>query len=114
MNIRREVLQGSRIPPWHRIAYRDFFRDCAVAYPIGLHIVVKLCRRVWEWSYRYRPSRLEQMLADIRKFSYREGHVDGYITGYRDGLERGEEKGRELAEAERNRWDAFFQNIKRG
>ena len=48
MNIRREVLQGARIPPWHRIAYRDFFRDCAVAYPIGLHIVVKLCRRVWE------------------------------------------------------------------
>ena len=106
MNIRREVLPGARIPPWHRIAYRDFGLDCAIAYPIGLHVVVKLCRRVWEWSYRYWPSRLEQLHSKAR--------IEGYSYGYDRGYEQGKDDGRKLAEAERTGWAAFFDNLKRG
>lgn len=106
MNIRREVLHGARIPPWHRIAYRDFVLDCAIAYPIGLHLVVKLCRRVWEWSYRYTPSRQDRLHSKSR--------IEGYRYGYDCGYEHGKDDGRKLAEAARLGWDAFFQNIKRG
>ena len=85
MTIRREVLHGAPIPPWHRIAYRDCAQLCAVAYPIGLHLVMRFFRRVWEWSYRYKPSRLERQFRKARRDSYFVGYDHGHGVGYDAG-----------------------------
>ena len=59
--IRRTVRQFEQIPQGYRIAYLDAHRQ-GIAYPIGLHLLVRFVRRCWEWSFRYRPSTLENRI----------------------------------------------------
>jgi hypothetical protein len=56
------VDRGQLVPVTHRVAYLDVYRGSAVALPVGLHWPVRWARRLWEWSFRYRPSALERLL----------------------------------------------------
>lgn len=54
-----EVAMGTEFPKWHRVAYLKYNCAVTVLYPIGIHLLVRWKRRLWEWSLRYRPSRHE-------------------------------------------------------
>ncbi len=69
----RRVNECERIPSWHRIAYYDVMRRQSVCLPIGLHLIARAIRRIWEWSHAYRPSRLEKMLIEAKRKGQREG-----------------------------------------
>lgn len=58
----RRISEGDLIPSWYRVAYSDCTSMRFVCAPIGLHWIIRLGRRIWEWSLRYQPSRLEGML----------------------------------------------------
>jgi hypothetical protein len=81
--IAREVLEGEIIPTGYRIAWWDWSRNVSHAYPIGLHLVVALGRRLWEWSYRIvQPTALEQRIRRERHEAYEEGHRAGYAAAF--------------------------------
>jgi len=42
---------GEMIPRGYRVVYYDVMRQVAWCYPIGLHYVAILIRRVWIWTY---------------------------------------------------------------
>ncbi len=69
------------IPPWFRFAYMDIFVDEMVIAPIGIHLLVRLYRRIWEWSYRYKPSKFESRyllrLIQAKQDAYRQGYEHG-------------------------------------
>lgn len=58
---RKRISQGECLPRGYRIAYWDFCSDRAYAYPFGIHLLVMLARRVWQCSFWYRPSWVEQL-----------------------------------------------------
>ena len=66
----RHVEDGERVPPWYRIAYEDVCARRRVAYPIGIHLVARFCRRVWGWSHRYKPGWLEKQLREAESRGY--------------------------------------------
>lgn len=76
----------SRLPTGYRIAFYDLYSLRAVAYPIGLHLVAKFVRRIWEWSLRYRFSKMELFVdervheAVIEERSFWEGKVEEAVN----------------------------------
>src|SRR5690606_18860978 len=62
-SMKKIIHDGDAIPWGYRIAYRDVLSWHAVAYPIGIHLIARLVRRVWELSFRYRPSALENLIS---------------------------------------------------
>lgn len=70
---RKELIAaGERLPRGYRIAYLDFMRGRAAAYPIGIHLIVRLARRLWEATFRYSPSRLEKLMIKLRAKTIKE------------------------------------------
>lgn len=65
--------QGEVIPSTHRVAYYDFLRDFAICYPVGIHLLVRLARRIWEWSFKYSPSKMEMKMRE----QYKNGQLYG-------------------------------------
>lgn len=57
---------------WYRVAYYLPYKDYYVLYPIGLHLIVRFVRRLWEWSFYYKLSKLESMLEE----RYETGRLD--------------------------------------
>lgn len=37
-----------------------------MAYPAGIHLIVKYCRRFREWTYRFTPSKIEELVREAR------------------------------------------------
>jgi hypothetical protein len=83
--------------PYHRTAYFDVVRRQDRTAIIGLHLIVRLCRRIWEWSYCYRESNLENLLNDA--FCKGSCSRNREIEELRDNYDRGYRKGREEIEA---------------
>lgn len=71
----KQVLaEGEACPFWYGIAYYEFDRDCRVAYPVPLHLLVRWLRVAWTWI----------------RFGGWTGALD---YAYRRGAERGFEMG---------------------
>lgn len=60
MKLVKYVKQYEMIPTGYRIAWMDFYRHQGVCFPLGIHWLAMLIRRVWIWTYRWpRPDWLE-------------------------------------------------------
>ena len=73
--------QMDRLPFGYRVAYYDHVRGRFVCYPIGLHWLARLRRRLWERSFDYNFSEFEQVMLLQRKllqhaFERRPGQVE--------------------------------------
>ena len=66
------------IPNWYRVAYHLPAELAAVCYPWGIHWIVRLHRRIWERSMRYKKSEYENMIRDVRLKAYKEGFKEAY------------------------------------
>lgn len=73
-------------PVGYRVAYFKYDRPINVYAPIGIHLAVRFVRRVWEWSLRYRPSKLEKMHDEIASRHLREGRKIGEKIGREEAL----------------------------
>ncbi len=96
MNIRKVINQAEVVPPWYGLAYRDLIRAQAIAYPIGLHLVVRWSRDLWYRFILPKPLWMERRMLEVRKTAYQEGFADGRIAmagtvsqAFADGLEAG-------------------------
>lgn len=47
--LRADVTPGEQMPTGYAPAYRDWMRDVAVCYPIGLHLLVRWTRSAYYW-----------------------------------------------------------------
>lgn len=95
--------EGSYLPTGYRFAYPEWPRRAAICAPIGLHLVVMLLRRAWEWSY-WRPgaSARDSELADAHSLGRQEAEADrqdAIRVAYDEGLATGIRR-------ERARWKA--------
>src|ERR1017187_9812205 len=52
-------LCGQPVPWGYRVAWYDSTGQAEVCYPIGIHLLYRLARRFWEWSFSYRQSARE-------------------------------------------------------
>jgi hypothetical protein len=68
-----QLAVGYALPPWCRVAYRDESRNSSVAYLIGLHFIMRLLRRVWEWSWEYRTSAFETRVEKLKQQAFNAG-----------------------------------------
>lgn len=57
-----QVAAGYKVRWWKRIAYYNIDEQCAIAYPIGIHLLARWIRRIYEWSFKYKKSKFEKML----------------------------------------------------
>ncbi len=69
----RRVMEGEQIPTGYRIAYRERIWGDTICYPIGVHLLARWVRRIWEQSFRYRPSKFEAILAEVAREAYKKG-----------------------------------------
>ena len=73
MKLKKTVYEGEIRPKYYRASYANFSSFSYACYPIGLHLLFRLKRRIWEWSCRYNSSKYEQA---IRR-AYMEGKREG-------------------------------------
>lgn len=71
-----------KAPKLYRLSYFDCERSRYVLYPIGIHWIVMVARRVWEWSFYSKPSKLEKLVRQAEDKAYNSGFNDGYENGY--------------------------------
>ena len=57
------------------IAYFDFMRRYAIAYPVPINLVVRFGRWIWHELIRHRPTKLDKMLQD----AYIAGRLKGML-----------------------------------
>ena len=88
--MRKYVRQGGVAPKGYRLAWIDYLRNRAVAYPVGIHVLAWAVRRLWEASWgrlpesyqSYITGRNEQLCrenAELRDECMRlEEELDGY------------------------------------
>ena len=81
MNMRREVREDEWAPRGYAIAYYDLVRNQAIAYPLGLHWVVRGARSFYHWTMRYRRTSLENLLIEFKRQGYDKGYRDGFVEG---------------------------------
>jgi len=79
---------GNKIHPWYRISYLDYSLNRAVIAPIGIHLIVRLVHRIWEWSWMYKYSKHEIMIDSASREMYNKG----WKSGYREGIKAGADK----------------------
>lgn len=81
-------MNGECIPRFYRIAYLDLCSFCYTCYPIGIHLIARIVRRIWEWSFCYRSSRIERIveraIAKERSESYQRGLAHGMSECFRE------------------------------
>lgn len=65
--------RGVKMPVGYRVAYLRYDTNTFVLCPIGLHLLVRWVRRVWEWSFQYRPSAFERAMDRIRYEAFHSG-----------------------------------------
>lgn len=101
------VPEGEELPRWYGIAWRDWSRHATVAYPVPLHWLAGLARRLW-YAIRAGIAPGRHALALARAFSqgkeagrtasdrsialvYRDGYVagmaEGELTGHQQALD---------------------------
>jgi hypothetical protein len=73
VRFKKTVNEGEIRPVGYRAAYANFASFSFACYPIGLHLIFRLKRRIWEWSCRYSPSKFEKM----QRRAFMEGKREG-------------------------------------
>lgn len=92
MQIRRYVTEGEAYPFGYRFAWFDFPMHRKVAYPLGLNFLMAWGRRIWGWTWKYRPGipefdrlRLEadasRRMLEMERFRAHERWLAGFETG---------------------------------
>lgn len=77
ISLRRRIREGERIPFGWAVAYLDWSSFVAYAYPVGLHVIVKVARRLYWMVIAFRPGKAEQQIRDARRSAYAEGVQEG-------------------------------------
>lgn len=72
----------TKMPRFYRLSHQAIGRPYAYAYPIGLHLIVRWCKRLYEFSYRYNGSKLERLENKV----YGQGYREGFDAGKREVL----------------------------
>jgi len=68
MRFIERIRLGEEIPRTHRLAWYDHGRRRAVCFPLGLHWLMIIARRLWLLTYTHsRPDRLERLAAPIAR-----------------------------------------------
>jgi len=53
MKLKIEVKHAAETPPMgYGVAYHDFYRQCAICYPIPLNLLIGVLRRLYLWMER--------------------------------------------------------------
>lgn len=92
MRLVLDALEGQYIPMGYGIAYRDFSRDVNIAYPLGLHFLVRWARDVHFWlmsverpgyrerielaAYQRGVAMMKQFHENHEAFAYKKGVAD--------------------------------------
>lgn len=71
----RPINAGTLIPTLYRIARRDERTNISYCYPIGIHLLFKYPRRLWMWSFRFRPSAMERHIEEKVKKKVKEVYM---------------------------------------
>jgi len=79
------LAHGQSLPDKYRIAYYEHDTFMAVAYPIGIHLIVKYVKRFLDWTTVYSMSKLERLLFEQRKKGQQASFARGYAQGLMDG-----------------------------
>jgi hypothetical protein len=76
---------GERLPWWQAIAYWDFDRQVAVAFPLGLHFIVRCCRTFWFWMHActWPESKWDAGWFKAKELGRKQGFDEGFEEGYR-------------------------------
>jgi len=59
--MKKYIPEGGPIPSWYATAYLDWQRGRAVAYPIGIHKIVKWYKSLGWWLKRYDGNWLDEI-----------------------------------------------------
>lgn len=51
-------------PRGYRLVYKDVHGRGSVFYPVGIHWIAMGVRWLWQWTYWWRPTRLDILLRD--------------------------------------------------
>lgn len=76
ISLRQYVQEGCELPKFYGIAYWEYWRNYAVAYPVPVNLVVCFGRWAWHELIKLRPTELDKML---RK-AYDTGLSEGRLT----------------------------------
>lgn len=76
MKIGKVIYEGRTLPRGYGVAYREYDRLVAVAYPIPLNVIISYVRKLW---LKLKTS--ESLLKDVKTEAYRMGHYEGYELG---------------------------------
>lgn len=87
--MKRYVEEGEVLPKGYGIAYYEGMNQRYVAYPVPINHLVRVARDLWYWLVKYRPSKIDKILAE----EFNRGHSVGYSSALRDVKQR-----RQLAE----------------
>jgi len=94
----RIIYHGERIPRFYRVAYEDWFTWSVYAYPVGVHWLARWARRLHELSYRYRASKMEEVIAEAKRQAYSRGRQAGEAAVRREWEAERRERERQDAE----------------
>lgn len=75
---KKEIEEGERLPFGYAIACIEYEKNfCRIAYPIGIHLIVGLCKKIYFW---------------FAKLRIRNAEEEGYRRGYDLGQKIGEQE----------------------
>ena len=82
ISFKKEVEEGEALPFGYAIAYIDYPRGFRrIAYPIGIHLIVGLLRKIYFWLVRQRVKNAEEA-------GYRRGYDEGQKMGRSEALKK--------------------------
>lgn len=75
-----DLVSGSKIPWGYGVAYRDYARALYIAYPLPIAWLMRLWRRIYEYSVFYSNSQHDKDLTDARHEGFKEGLEAGKVA----------------------------------
>lgn len=79
--LRREVGFMYRLPRFYGVAYTEYERPVAIAYPVPLNLLVRAMRWLWWKLVSYKPARWEEELNSVYFQGYEAGRKHSF-RGY--------------------------------
>lgn len=71
------ILKPCGLPWLYRISYKVPSRPLMVAYPVGIHLLVRWVRRLHEWTFEYKPSKIEKRENEVYDQAFSHGFNAG-------------------------------------
>ena len=82
---KKQAEDGESTPKWYGLAYYDFNTNVRIFYPIPIHLLVALYRRVYiaiKWKIGFGVMNYEwKNMEPFKDKWYRKGQEDGYEKG---------------------------------